>query len=126
MKINFQFVTALSSVGVNLVAAQSCDTADLPQPENWKEWDCALGGKGALVETTGPVIVNTNCFLGCKEGFTSFSARKRNFYKCRNQGWHPVHLDLSCKYDRKSTIIRELKFENIFSFLLDSFVAKRY
>ena len=125
MKINFQFVTALSSVGVNLVAAQSCDTADLPQPENWKEWNCVPGGKGAQVPTAGIVSVNTNCFLGCKEGFTSFSARKRNFYKYRNQGWHPAHLNLSCKYDSKSTIIRELKFENIFSFLLGSFVAKR-
>ena len=48
MKINFQFVTVLSSVGINIASAQptslpgpvGCVTTDLTKPEHWKEWDC--------------------------------------------------------------------------------------
>ena len=94
MKINFQFVTVLSA-GVDLIAATGpyhCDTNDLTQPDHFKAWDCG----------SGSVPVQTKCKLECEDGFTPYSARRRNFYVCRQNGWHPSDpLPLSCKYDRK-------------------------
>ena len=101
MKINFQFFTVLSSVGVNLAAA-NCNTDDLTQPDLFKAWDC-----DPAATPGGVVTVGTRCKLECEEGFTPFSDRKRDFYACRNlnivhpTGWRPNDLDLSCKYDRK-------------------------
>ena len=52
MKINFQLVTVLSSVGINIastippstrytgIGPVGCNTNDLTKPEHWKEWDC--------------------------------------------------------------------------------------
>ena len=101
MKINFQFVTVLSSVGINLVAA-NCNTNDLTQPDNFKDWKCNLP-----VGPGGTVIAGTRCELECEEGFTPYSDRKRKHYVCRNinvqhpNGWRPNELNLQCKYDRK-------------------------
>ena len=41
MKINFQFVTVLGSVGINLAAANCTGGTDtLPRPDHFKTWDC--------------------------------------------------------------------------------------
>ena len=101
MKINFQFVTVLGSVGTNLAAA-NCNTNTLTQPDNFKDWECNLP-----VGQDGSVIAGTRCELECEEGFTSYSDRKRKHYVCRNfnvlhpNGWRPNELNLQCKYDRK-------------------------
>ena len=93
MKINFQFVTVFSA-GADLVAAttKTCDTNDLSQPDHFKAWDCG----------SGPVAVGTKCKLECEDGYTPYSAKRRNFYVCRQNDWHPSDpLPLSCEYDRK-------------------------
>ena len=101
MKINFQFVTVLGSVGVNLTAA-NCDTNTLTEPDHFQDWQCDFSP-----DPNGIVAVGTRCKLECEEGFTPFSDRKRDFYICRNfnivnpTGWRPNDLNLSCKYDRK-------------------------
>ena len=101
MKINFQFVTVLGSVGVNLTAA-NCDTNTLTEPDHFQDWQC-----DSSPDPNGIVAVGTRCKLECEEGFTPFSDRKRDFYICRNfnivnpTGWRPNDLNLSCKYDRK-------------------------
>ena len=104
MKINFQFVTVLGSVGINLAAA-NCRTDTLPRPDHFKTRDChpsqAPPGLNQLVP------VGTRCYLECAEGFTPYSDRKKNSYVCRDpnaqhpNGWRPNELNLSCKYDRK-------------------------
>ena len=37
MKINFKFLSVLSSAGVNLVAA-NCDLNDLDKADHWNAW----------------------------------------------------------------------------------------
>ena len=104
MKINFQFVTVLSSVGVNLVAANTnhCNTNTLTQPDHFDDWDC-----NPAAAPDGTVAVGTRCELECEEGFDPYSDRKRKNYICRKatianpNGWHPDELILSCKYDRE-------------------------
>merc|ERR1712176_129336 len=99
MKINFQFFTVLSSVGVNLVAAttNTCDTATLTTPDHWKEWKCFQHNNSVA---SGSVNPGTRCYLGCDDGFFPFSDTPRKFYKCKQNGmWRPTELELSCKYD---------------------------
>ena len=109
MKINFQFFTVLSSVGVNLFvaakgkgkarAATTCDTTSLTTPSHWKEWKCFQNNQ---IVSSSSVDPGTKCYLGCDDGFFAFSDTPRKFYKCRHNGmWRPTELDLSCKYDRK-------------------------
>ena len=101
MKLNFQFVTVLGSVGINLAAAD-CDTNTLTEPDHFQGWQC-----DSSPDPNGIVTVGTRCKLECEERFTPFSDRKRDFYVCRNlnivhpTGWRPNDLNLSCKYDRK-------------------------
>ena len=91
MKINFQFVAVLGSVGINLAAA-NCRTDILPRPDHFKTWDChpsqAPPGSNQLI------TVGTRCYLECEDGFTPYSNRIKNYYVCRdpnaqhpNQGW---------------------------------------
>jgi len=43
MKIDYQLVTGLSSVCINIASATvGCDTQNLTKPEHWKEWDCDI------------------------------------------------------------------------------------
>ena len=129
MKINFQFVTVLGSVGVNLAAA-NCRTDDLPRLDNFKSWDCSPSQALAAPGSIPWVTVGTRCYLECEEGFTPYSDRKRNYYICQNPnaqhpfGWRPNELNLSCKYDRKCKILRKMKFKNNFSCLLDSKIVE--
>ena len=43
MKFYLQFVTVLTSAGINKAAAtDGCSTDSLTKPDHWKGWDCRL------------------------------------------------------------------------------------
>ena len=106
MKIDFKFVTILSSIGVNF-AEKTCSTSGLTKPEHWNGWACkSSDGSETQGLSDRDVDVGTKCRLQCPEGSIPWAGQRRNHYACRHNGWHPSKLlDLQCKLDRKLMIM---------------------
>jgi len=94
MKINYNFVTVLGSIGVNQVLAQKvppkdCNVNSLTKPTHWKAWDC-----NPEPTITGDVPPKTKCYLECDEGWLPND--NRPFRRCKKNGEWNGHRPLYC------------------------------